>query len=146
MVVCQLWLLIFSFSPVFPAYSARVYTNHKWQIIIKCVLNKQCSCRGLICFVKCLHRDTTNNAKYMLLDYCVSHRQVVLVFKSANPSGAPEFTSGFSGVRVSLSLMFCMFCRSFFVLLYFFFWPLCCLFLFDIRILITPSVSSNHSL
>ena len=36
-----------------------------------------------------------------------------------------------------------MFCRSFFVLLYFFFWPLCFLFFFDIQILITPLVSSN---
>ena len=33
----------------------------------------------------------------------------------------------------------CMFCRSLFVLLYFFFWPLCCMLFFDIRILITPS-------
>jgi len=32
-----------------------------------------------------------------------------------------------------------------FVLLYFFFWPLCCLFFFDIRILIVPLVSSNSS-
>jgi hypothetical protein len=32
-----------------------------------------------------------------------------------------------------------------FVLLYFFFWPLCCLFFFDIRILITHLVSSNSS-
>jgi hypothetical protein len=39
----------------------------------------------------------------------------------------------------------CMFCRSLFVLLYIFFWPLCCLFFFDIRILITPLVSSNSS-
>ena len=39
----------------------------------------------------------------------------------------------------------CMFCRSLFVLLYFFFWPLCFLFFFDIRILITPLVSSNSS-
>ena len=31
----------------------------------------------------------------------------------------------------------CMFCRSLFVLSYFFFWPLCCLFFFDMRILIT---------
>ena len=31
-----------------------------------------------------------------------------------------------------------MFCRSLFVLLYFLFWPLCCLFFFDIRILIAP--------
>ena len=38
----------------------------------------------------------------------------------------------------------CMFCRSLFVLLYFFFWPLCCLF-FDIRFLIAPLVSSNFS-
>jgi hypothetical protein len=37
-----------------------------------------------------------------------------------------------------------MFCRSLFVLLYFFFWPLCCLF-FDIRILITPLVFWNSS-
>jgi hypothetical protein len=36
-----------------------------------------------------------------------------------------------------------MFCRSLFVLLYFFFWPLCCLFFFDIRILINPLISSN---
>jgi hypothetical protein len=34
-------------------------------------------------------------------------------------------------------------CRSLFVLLYFFFWPLCFLFFFDIRILITPLVYSN---
>ena len=38
-----------------------------------------------------------------------------------------------------------MFCRSLFVLLYFFFWPLCCLFFIDIKILITPLVSSNSS-
>ena len=37
-----------------------------------------------------------------------------------------------------------MFYISLFVLLYFFFWPLCCLF-FDIRILTTPLVSSNSS-
>ena len=38
-----------------------------------------------------------------------------------------------------------MFCRSLFVLLYFFFRPLCCLFFFDIRILTTSLVSSNSS-
>ena len=38
-----------------------------------------------------------------------------------------------------------MFCRSLFVLLYIFFWPLCCLFFFDIRILITPLASSKSS-
>jgi len=34
---------------------------------------------------------------------------------------------------------------SLFVLLFFFFWPLCCLSVFDLRILITPLVSSNSS-
>ena len=38
-----------------------------------------------------------------------------------------------------------MFCKSLFVLLYFFLWPLCCLFFFDILILIIPLVSSNSS-
>ena len=32
-------------------------------------------------------------------------------------------------------IFMCMFCRSLFVLLYFFFWPLRCLFFFDIQIL-----------
>ena len=47
----------------------------------------------------------------------------------------------------------CMFCKSLFVLLFFFFWPLyclfcwplCCLSFFDLRILITTLVSSNSS-
>jgi hypothetical protein len=38
-----------------------------------------------------------------------------------------------------------MFCRSLFVLLSFSLWPLCCLFFFDLRILITPWVSSESS-
>ena len=37
-----------------------------------------------------------------------------------------------------------MFCWSLLVPLYFFFWPLCCLFLFDKRILITSLVSLGH--
>ena len=41
--------------------------------------------------------------------------------QSINPSKAPEFTSGFSGIRVA------MFCRSLFARLSFFFWPLYCL-------------------
>ena len=55
-------------------------------------------------------------------------------------SGAHEFTSSFSGVRVTRFVVFCvMFCRSFCVL---FFWLLP---FFDLRILITPLVSSNSS-
>ena len=43
-----------------------------------------------------------------------------------------------SGIRVTSSLILCvMFCRSLFVLLSFFIWPLCGL-SFDLRILITP--------
>ena len=47
----------------------------------------------------------------------------------------------FSGVRVIRSLDLCV-C---FVDCCFYFWPLCCLFLFDIRILITPLITSNSS-
>jgi len=39
----------------------------------------------------------------------------------------------------------CIFCRSLFVLLFIFFWPLCRLFFFDIRILINPLVSSKSA-
>ena len=51
---------------------------------------------------------------------------------TAYPSGAPLV---FSGVRVTRSLVLCLYfvdrCLSFF------FWPLCCLYFFDLRILIT---------
>ena len=39
----------------------------------------------------------------------------------------------------------CIFCGSLFVLSFIFFWPLCCLYFFDIRILITPFVSTSSS-
>jgi hypothetical protein len=65
---------------------------------------------------------------------------------TANPSGAPEFTPVFSGVRVARSLLFCiMFCRSLFIRLYFFFWPFCCLSFFDLRLLVTSLISLNFS-
>ena len=61
----------------------------------------------------------------------------------------PEHLSSspvFIGVRVTRSLVLCVcfvaHCLSFCT---FSFCPLCCLFLFDIRILITPLVSSNSS-
>ena len=44
-------------------------------------------------------------------------RQVEQRVGTAHHSGAPEFTPGFSGVRVTRSLVLCvMFCRSLFVL------------------------------
>ena len=61
----------------------------------------------------------------------------------------PEHLSSppdFSGVRVTQSFVFyVMFCRSLFVLLSFFFWPLCCVSFFDLRILIKPLVYSDSS-
>ena len=65
--------------------------------------------------------------------------------RTACSSGAPEFTPSFQwGSCYSIFSFICMFCRSLFVLLYFVL-PLCCLFFFDIRILITPLVYSNSS-
>jgi hypothetical protein len=61
---------------------------------------------------------------------------------SSYPSGVPEFTHGFSEVRVAGSLVFCLVsCRLLLVLLSFFFWPLYCLSAFELRLLITPLVS-----
>jgi len=57
-------------------------------------------------------------------------------------SSPPVFSGGSC---YSIISFMCMFCRSLFVLLSFFFWPLCCLFFFDIRILIAPLISSNSS-
>jgi len=59
----------------------------------------------------------------------------------AYPSGAPEFTPVFSRVHVTRSLVLCV-C---FVDRWLSFWALCCLFFFDLRILITTLVSSNSS-
>ena len=49
-----------------------------------------------------------------------------------------QFTPDFQwGSCYSIFSFMCMFCRSLFVILFFFFWPLCCLSFFDLRILIT---------
>ena len=52
---------------------------------------------------------------------------------------SPRFLIGF----VLLDLEFLKLCRSLFVLLSFSFWPLCILSFFDLRILISPLISSN---
>jgi hypothetical protein len=51
----------------------------------------------------------------------------------------------FRGSCYSIFSFICMFCRSLFVFLYVFFWTLCCLFFFDIQIMITPLVFLNSS-
>ena len=105
--------------------------------------------------------DTLNN--YVYLSTCRKHFPILSSFMTYHrvcnqintrgvtsgggtnyPSGAPEFTPVFSGVRVTRFFCFlCMFSRSLFVLLQFSVWPMCCLVFFDIRILITPLASSN---
>ena len=63
--------------------------------------------------------------------------------ETAYPSGAPEFTPIFSEVCVTRSLVLyvCFVDRSLLIL----FWSLCCLFFFDIRILMNPLVSSTST-
>ena len=52
---------------------------------------------------------------------------------TAYPFGSPEFTTVFSWVRVTWFFVLCsVVCRSLFVLLSFFFCPLCCLSFFDL--------------
>jgi hypothetical protein len=58
---------------------------------------------------------------------------------TAYRSGAPEFPLVVREVRITRSLVLReMFCRSLFVLLSFFYWPLCCLSFFDLRSMISP--------
>jgi hypothetical protein len=56
------------------------------------------------------------------------------------PSRAPEFTPGFSVVCVNRSLVLC---ECFLDRCLSYFWPLCCLFFIDLRILINPLESST---
>jgi hypothetical protein len=58
---------------------------------------------------------------------------------------AHKVTLVFSGVCVTRSLVVYVCFVDIFVLLYLFFWPLCFLFFFDLRICITPLVSFNLS-
>ena len=58
-----------------------------------------------------------------------------------HPSSPPIF----SGVHIARSLVLCVvFCKSLFVLLSFFCWPLCCL-SFELWLLTTPLVSSHSA-
>ena len=82
--------------------------------------------------------------RYVCVKY--DHEYVSSVVLSSlmtvNPSGAPEFIPGFSGVRVAQSLVFCvMYCRSLFVL--FLLAIVLSVLFFYLRLLITPLISSN---
>jgi hypothetical protein len=64
---------------------------------------------------------------------------------TAYPSGASEYASLFSKVRVAQSLVFCvLLCGSLFFCLPFFFWPLHCL-TFDSRRLTIPKDKRKKS-
>jgi hypothetical protein len=79
---------------------------------------------------------------------CRKHFLVLSSFMTLSPElpfWSKWFHYGFSGVHITRTLILCvMFCRSLFVPLSFFFCPLCGLSI-DLRILITPLVSSNSS-
>jgi hypothetical protein len=65
---------------------------------------------------------------------------------TAHHSGAPQLNPGFSEVLVTRSLVLCvMFCRLFFFPFALFLLAIVLSF-FDLRILITPLISSNYSL
>ena len=92
-------------------------------------------------------RKSTKGKRIYILDRSGNHQKitpnqgVTSGAGTAYPSGAPEFTPGFIGVRFTRSLVlhicFVDRCLSF--------WSLCCLFFFDLWILINPLVSSNSS-
>jgi len=72
--------------------------------------------------------------------------EVYAVLPSVGTTMQLTIDSKTCGDRVTRSLVLCvMFCRSLFVLLCFFFRPLCFLSFFDLPILITPLISSNSS-
>ena len=89
-----------------------------------------------------LHWYSLLQLQFGSLIYFVYKNKNVFIWIHCLPCGAHKLTPMFTRVAVTRSLVFCVtFCRSLFVLLSFFFWPLCCLSFFDLRILITPLVS-----
>ena len=57
----------------------------------------------------------------------------------------PSWPPAFNGVTCCSIITFStVFCRSLFVFLSFFLWPLYCLFFFNLRLMITPLISSNR--
>ena len=88
-------------------------------------------------------------SKYLLKYFIVTRLTRRVSLMEQELLTLPEHLSsppGFQwGSCYSIFSLICTFCRWLFVLLYFFFWSLCCLFFFDVRILIAPLVSSNSS-
>ena len=78
------------------------------------------------------------NALFLQTILRVSHAKQALLILREHLGSPPDF----SGVHVA-PVFRVMFCRWSFVLLSFFFWPLCWLYFYDLRLLITFLVSSN---
>ena len=114
----------------------------RWSILCFCIVNEFCWKCLVYCYQNFLFKiypDLTSSK----LNFGVT-RRVPLVEQELLT--LPEHLSSppfFSGVRVTRSLVLYVWfvdrCLSFF------FWPLCCLFFFDIWILIAPLVSLNSS-
>ena len=101
------------------------------------------------CFIKCYYLClfTYIDVLQMMFVSFNSNTQVSLVEQELLT--IPEHPSSSlisSEVRVARSLVFCVvLCRSLFVILSFFCWPLDCLSFFDLRLPITALVSSKFS-
>ena len=90
-------------------------------------------------------------SKSNLIQNYKSYNTICRKYANATGSTSGGGTAYLSGVPdlspdVTLSLVLCVcFVDSCLSFLSFFFWPLCCLSFFDLRILITPLVFSNSS-
>ena len=115
-------------------------------LIIKLLFNQSCQMSKVFKLpVDNSHKD--NNIMYItlaavffsntLLDLTPVEQELLTLLEHL--SSPPDFQWGSC---YSIFSFICMFCRSLFI----FFWPLCCLFFFDIQILINPLVSSNSSI
>ena len=78
------------------------------------------------------------NTLFLQVILRVSHAKQALLILREHLGSPPDF----SGVHVA-PVFRVMFCRWSFVLLSFIFWPLCWLYFYDLRLLITSLVSSN---
>ena len=90
----------------------------------------------------CFWNDIHQSSNERLVGGLLTDKPFLMFF----PSGISEFTPAFSGVHDTWSFVFCVvFCSSFFGPFVLFCWSLCCLFFFDLRILMTPLVYLNSS-
>ena len=122
----------------------RIYYNHGFLILIGHLEQTHKTRKNITAIIStATEHNLGYGAKvYYFTDLQTTHffRELLTLPKHLN---SPTV---FSGVHVPRSLVLCvMFSRSLFVLLSFFFLPLCCQSFFDLPILISPFVSSKSS-